>query len=257
MIKTGNRIGEQFETKTSGVVEIVEYRSSTDLDVKFLDDGSIAKNLKYAGLKRGTVRNHNIKRVYGVGYMGFGKYSFGSHKRLYKMWSKMFERSYCEIYHKTRPTYKGCSVDEKWHSFQDFVEWVKENYYEHFLNSTETLIIDKDIKVKGNKVYSPDNTFLVDNRINVLFTKSNKTRGKYPIGVTDNRFGRFECSLTSFGKTTYVGTFDTPEEAFLEYKKEKEKYIKHVANDYKDNGVYWMTDKLYNSMLSYEVEITD
>lgn len=253
----GNRIGEVFETKTSGKVEITDYNNSTDLTVKFLDDSTILKGVTYSSLKRGTVRNHNVRRVYGVGYMGFGEYSFTTHKKLYKMWVKMFERSYCKIYHKTRPTYIGCSVDEKWHCFQDFVEWVKENYNEYFLDSSETLILDKDIKFKGNKIYSPLNTYLVDNRLNVLFTKSDGSRGDLPIGVSNNKFGKFCSAFRSDNKLKHLGTFESIDEAFIEYKKAKEKYIKELSEEYLNEKLFWMNKSLHQSLNNYIVEITD
>ena len=47
--------------------------------------------------------------------------------------------------------------------------------------------------------------------------------------------------------------FPTEEEAFLAYKREKESFIKEVANKYKDK----LSDIAYNALMNYEVEITD
>ena len=46
---------------------------------------------------------------------------------------------------------------------------------------------------------------------------------------------------------------DLSEEAFKSYKTFKEKYIKQVADEYKDK----IPKKLYDAMYRYEVEITD
>ena len=54
-------------------------------------------------------------------------------------------------------------------------------------------------------------------------------------------------------KQIWLGYYDTIEEAFLVYKQFKEKYIKEVADEYKD----LIPSKLYESMYRYKVEIND
>ena len=48
---------------------------------------------------------------------------------------------------------------------------------------------------------------------------------------------------------------NSPEEAFLLYKKEKENYIKQIANEQYNIGN--ITKRCYDAMINYEVEITD
>ena len=50
-----------------------------------------------------------------------------------------------------------------------------------------------------------------------------------------------------------IGLYDNEYEAFLSYKRFKEKYIKQIANEYKDI----IPQKLYDAMYRYEVEIND
>ena len=57
-------------------------------------------------------------------------------------------------------------------------------------------------------------------------------------------------------KPTHIGVFNTPEEAFLAYKTEKEKYIKEVANYYKEKYDNFPI-VAYNALCDYKVEITD
>ena len=54
-------------------------------------------------------------------------------------------------------------------------------------------------------------------------------------------------------KNKSVGSFDTPEEAFQAYKTEKENYIKEVADKYKN----LISQKVYQSLYNYQIEITD
>lgn len=56
-----------------------------------------------------------------------------------------------------------------------------------------------------------------------------------------------------YSKTYYIGQYDTAEEAFLHYKDYKEKYIKKLAEEYRDN----IPEALYEAMMNWKVEITD
>ena len=51
----------------------------------------------------------------------------------------------------------------------------------------------------------------------------------------------------------YLGTFNTPEEAFCAYKEVKEAYIKDVADKWKDR----IDPRVYDALMNYQVEITD
>lgn len=57
-------------------------------------------------------------------------------------------------------------------------------------------------------------------------------------------------------KPIHIGVFNTPEEAFHAYKTEKEKYIKEVANYYKEKYDNFPI-VAYNALCDYKVEITD
>ena len=112
--------------------------------------------------------------------------------------------------------------------------------------------LDKDILNKGNKIYSPNSCIFVPTRINQLFAKADALRGDFPIGVSRSG-NKFRTRLHILNGEKYLGTFNTPEEAFYAYKTFKEQYIKEVAEEYKDK----IPQKLYEAMYKYEVEITD
>ena len=113
--------------------------------------------------------------------------------------------------------------------------------------------LDKDILIKGNKIYSPETCAFVPAEINGIFTKTNSKRGVYPIGVSLHKEGRFQAKVLKNKKQAYIGLFDTPEEAFQAYKKAKEEYIKEVADKWKDK----IDPRVYEAMYNYQVEITD
>jgi hypothetical protein len=195
--------------------------------------------------------------VYGVGYFGVGEHRSKINyvkTAEYAAWNKMLERCYSEKRLSTLPTYKNCSVCEEWHNFQVFADWYEKEFY---TVGSERMDLDKDILVKGNKVYSPETCIYVPQRINVLVVSGHARRGTLPIGVmkTKNKTYKAVMSHLTGGKQVrkHLGTFDTPEEAFLAYKTAKEAYIKQVADEYKDK----IPKKLYDALYAYTIEITD
>jgi hypothetical protein len=195
--------------------------------------------------------------IFGIGYLGEGDYKSGINGEetfTYRLWYNMIKRCYDHKTQINRPTYEGCSVDLNWYCFQNFARWCEDNYYE--ING-ETSHLDKDILIKGNKIYSPDTCVFVPQFINSLFNKNGTVRGDLPIGVTlDKRHGKYAAKcMTGEGKNKRkaLGYHSTPEKAFLAYKEFKEKVIKRIASENKEN----IPISLYNALMNYVVEITD
>lgn len=192
--------------------------------------------------------------VCGVGISDDGKYQkWVNHKdtREYSMWQKMIARCYSD-YNK-EPTYEGCTVSNEFLYFQTFAEFYSQNKWTDKL----LLIPDKDILTHGkSKVYSRDTIVFVDKFINTIFTRRQRFRGDLPIGVTVRRYQsgtiKYVAVCNEYGKCKYLGTYKTPSEAFYVYKKEKERYIKEVANKYKEKYERF-PQKLYDAMMNYEV----
>ena len=96
-------------------------------------------------------------------------------KRVYRTWHNMLKRCYDEKYHEKQPTYKNCSVYNRWLLLSNFVEDFKliDGYNEEkFLNGE--LCLDKDIKSNGtNKEYCLEECMLVSKSENSK--QSNKT----------------------------------------------------------------------------------
>ena len=169
----------------------------------------------------------------------------------YYTWHGMIQRCYDKKFQEKHPTYTGCTVCDEWKTFSNFQKWFtnpangyKEGYH-----------LDKDILIKRNKIYSPQTCCFVPSEINMLFTKTNKLRGNLPIGVQHYANGRYKVLLQYHGYPKYLGIFNTIQEAFSVYKIEKEKYIKELANEYYLQGK--ITQKVYDAMNKYEVEIND
>lgn len=245
------RVGEKYTNTEGYEMEIVEYNGALNCTVKFNDvKSTIVKNREYSKIKLGQVSNPNQPSVFGIGYIGQGSYVSSSKKeyeRSHGVWYKMLERCYFEKSQIRNSSYIGCSVDEKWHNFQNFAEWYEKNYIQGF-------DLDKDILIKGNKVYSPETCCFVPQIINNLFTKREKCRGNLPIGVSFHKLtGKYQTEITPRLEKTHSKLFDTPNEAFNYYKIHKEIRIKKAANEWKPQ----LTLKTYQALINYQVEITD
>ena len=258
MSKVIDRIGEEKVNKFGSKMIIKEYRKYNDIDVYFPEYDWTFKHRKYNHFKDGTIKCPYEPRIYGVGYLGEGKYKVKENGELHKyyiIYRDMLKRCYDPKYQKKYPTYKGCKLEEYLLNFQHMCKWLEENYYEV---PGEVMCLDKDILCKGNKTYSRDKCIFVPERINLLFVKSDKTRGDNPIGTTPNSSGNYmvQCN-NGYGKLDYLGTYCTKEEAFRVYKEYKEKVIKEVIDSYEGKIPEPFYSRLKTAMYNYKVEIDD
>lgn len=247
-INNKNRLGEKLVNNQGLSFEIIEYNSAIDCSIKF-EDGTIIKSREYRDLKKGSVRNPFYPIMYGIGYMGIGKYKsnlLNNRKpKVFDTWHDMLKRCYSEESFKKCPTYQICTVSEEWHNFQNFGKWFDENYVEGYC-------LDKDILVKGNKIYSSKTCCFVPKEINNLLINCNKKRKNCCIGVNKYK-NTFRAQLNINNKQSGLGVFHTMEEAFAAYKINKEKRIKEKAEEWKDK----ITNNVYNALLNYIINITD
>lgn len=203
--------------------------------------------------------NKSSKLVCGIGTKGL-TYSTTDNSdnmecsRIYQLWLNMLKR--CTAKFQTEyPTYVGTTCSENFKSYTFFTEWC----YVQAGFTTESVggcwQLDKDTLIKGNKLYGEDTCVFVPRRVNMLLVKRDAKRGKYPIGVhLDKPTGRFVAQHSGGkGKTKYLGSFSTPQEAFQAYKTFKEALIKEVANEYK----YQLDPRVYEALMNYEVNEND
>lgn len=246
-------LGQEFNTNTSGKCVIVEYNNAKDVVVKFYDPVCFVK-CAVSSLRDGEVKNKLHPSFYNKGFIGVGDYSFKDRK-VFQIWNAMLKRAYCIKHLKTHASYEGVEVCDEWLNFQNFAAWCySEKMHKYVDNKGDSYCLDKDILVKGNKIYSSEACCFVPQDVNKLLVSRNKLRGKYPVGVSYVKLNRkFKASTNNYGKTKYIGLFNTPEEAFQAYKAVKEAHIKEVANLWKDR----IDERVYQALLDYEVHIDD
>ena len=249
-----DRTGEVTYNNFGSLMRITNYRNSNDIDVFFPEYNWTNKHVQYDNFIRGRIKCPYERRFYNKGYLSEGKYETrinNKDTKCYTTWCHMLQRCYNKKYHEKYPTYKECEIEEYLLNFQNFAGWYYTNYY---VIDNERMTLDKDILCKGNKIYSRETCVFVPNRINVLFTKCDRSRGDLPIGVCyDKLHKKYTAHCNVNGKYKTLGYYKNPEEAFQVYKNFKEKYIKEVAEEYKNV----IPQKLYNAMIQYKIEIDD
>ena len=244
------KIGSKYKVNCGASLTIVEDLGWDNVIVKF-DSGYVTKAQRSCILN-GKVRDKLFRSVYGVGYHGVGEYDWASHKVAYQTWVDVLKRVHVEK--KSRTSYLDVSVCDEWHNFQNFAKW----FYEQDLSETKDgngkrYDLDKDILVKGSKMYSPETCCFVHSEINCLFIRNKRFRGNLPIGVTKSG-KRFAARLSKgFDNRVFLESFKTETEAYLSYKKAKEMYLKELAEKWKGK----IDDKVYEALMTYEVNIDD
>ena len=234
---------------------ILDYKDTTDIMIQFKDAGNSIIHTNYRDFKKGHMKSPYEKTVHGIGYLGYGDYKCtinGIKTKQYQCWEGMFKRCYDSKYHEREPTYKTCIICDEWLNFQGFGKWYDENFYQ-VLN--QKMQLDKDILHKGNKIYAPENCVFVPYNINYLFCKCDAKRGDCVIGVSYNKDRNkyvAQCN-NGHGKSRVIAYVNNELDAFTTYKNYKENIINQIANYYQA----YIPDNLYESLINYEVEITD
>lgn len=171
------------------------------------------------------------KLVYGVGTSDKGKHLAwfnGRKTKAYNAWSNMLQRCYSQKELERYPTYIGCSVCNEWLSFQSFAEWYELNHPK----DGGSYDLDKDLKVLGNKVYSPDTCLFVSQQVNKFTIDCGASRGMFLIGVVWNlRDEKFQagCRNPFTKKLESLGRFTSELKAHLAWRKRKSELAYELA----------------------------
>jgi len=239
------QVGDVYQTKEGGYIKVIRRDTSKNILVEHMDDHRHRVTATSQSIINGSIRNPYHRSVCSVGYRGIGPHKRsinGRHTRASYCWKNMLYRVYCEQNYAKHPTYSECSVDETWHNFQNFAEW----FYQQPNSESDGYQLDKDLMYLGNKTYSPDTCCFVPGEINKLLCDRRNARGVFPQGVSQRGY----CYLAKInieGESNVIGVFDTPEEAYEAYKKEKDKYVKYMADKYKNQ----INRKVYENLKNW------
>ena len=246
-----HKVGSVHSTNKYGDFIITKYVNASNVHIKFLNTGYETVTLNSCILS-GEIRDRYFPSVHGVGIVGeeSSRDSNGNKLKEYFLWNHMLTRCYGKKAKLKLPSYEDCTASTNFKYFPYFKDWCSKQI--GFGN--EGWQLDKDILVKGNKIYSEDTCCFVPAEINSVFIKCDRSRGEYPLGVNYHKATRKFVAQISYRKIkTHLGLYDTAEDAFKAYKKSKEKLIKSLADKYMDV----LDPRVYRAMVEYEVEIGD
>ena len=242
-------VGKACKSKSSGDFKIVKYNNKTNVEIQFINTG-FEVVVQLGHIKSGNVKDPYSPSVFGVGIIG-AKYPItinGVKTKEYVLWKGMLQRCYSDTQY---PTYEGCEVSDNFKSYEYFYEWC--NSQIGF--AVEGFELDKDLLLKGNKIYSENTCVFIPSEINSLLVKREALRGEHLIGVSwRNTKKAFVAQVNkNKGSPEWLGSFNTELEAFNTYKTAKETFIKEQANKWKGK----IDERAYNALMNYQVEITD
>lgn len=245
-------VGKVCKSTLSGDFKILKYNKGKDVEIRFVNTG-FETTVRLTNIRNGYVKDPYSPSVFDVGVLGT-KYQSrinGVHTKEYRLWCSMLQRCYSAKLKKKKPTYEGCKASDKFKSYEYFYEWCNKQI--GFNN--EGWHLDKDLLIKGNKVYSETTCVFLPNEINSLLTRREALRGEYLVGVYWSNTNKVFVAQVkkNKGKSEYLGSFNTELEAFNAYKQAKESFVKEQANKWKGK----IDPRTYNALMNYTVDITD
>lgn len=241
-------IGKTTEGYT---IKIIKYINWEEVYIEFLDgEFPCIKRIGISDFNTGKIRYPYKRNKYG-GYMGEGIYNAQPpYNYIYDCWRGMFIRIL------KHTCYKNFTIHEDWFNFQNFADWYINTQSQ--LNPNYKYELDKDILQWNNpyKIYGPDTCCLVPHNVNIcLSNMQHPSMNGLPLGVRPmkskivNKFSAFLNTPEHAMK--YLGSKNSPEEAFNLYKDAKKEYIISIANYYyKENAI---SKKVYIALINIEI----
>lgn len=236
-------MGKIISSKNYGDFKVIDVKDSR-VTVQFIKTGFTATT----GLKEvryGRIKDPYYPSVGGVGFFGVGEYECTFYNKSgkkqntpeYEIWNGMLKRC-CNTEWRdkqNRLSYEDVVVCKEWHNFQNFAKWYTEN------KPSGEYDLDKDLKIIGNREYSPQACTFVPARVNALFTGTKDDRD-LPRGVhfCNNKkkyvvqLQKGELTASGNPKQSHLGAYSDKEEAIAVYRKAKIELVSKVADEYKD-----------------------
>lgn len=168
---------------------------------------ALGRNLRTGSTKSCGCYNREQPRTHGE-----------SGTRLYSAWKGIINR--CNGFtEQTKSIYKdkGITVCERWRSFENFQEDMKESFEAHSeIHGESDTTLDR---INGEKGYYPENCRWATHKVQA---RNRKFRNKHP-GVALKK-GRWKANIGVNGSQIHLGTFETQEDAVEARIKAEEKY---------------------------------
>lgn len=241
--------GDEFISKKGDVCRVVNYVSSLKVEVEFYEYVKTRRFCRAGDLRRGDFKDPFKPRVFGLGYLGDGDipaWENGRPTTAYQIWSGAMTRCYSKsnVQKGRAKSYRDCTVSEEWHCFATFAKWFAENK-----GYREGYSLDKDLLVKGNKVYSADTCCFLPKELNLLISVLRGENILGLIGVSKAYNGKYVASVRMDGTTKKLKIRDNLLEAGNDYIEAKEAFVKEQAILWKDK----IGEKEFKALMNWRV----
>lgn len=150
----------------------------------------------------------------------------------YQKWRDMITRCFSDKFKIKHPTYRDCECCPDWIYFMNFRSWMETQDW-------KGKHLDKDLLIKGNKIYSPDTCVFIEQGLNKFLLDNKKFEsGKLMKGVKYKKeSGKYKAECNNPFGNNYIGTFDTEKEASNAYLQKKREIATLWANKQTDERV--------------------
>ncbi|MDD3361548.1 MAG: hypothetical protein PHW34_07745 [Hespellia sp.] len=193
-------------------------------------------------------------------------YLYKGHEKAKSSYNLIYKRTHDIETKKWYPQYADATMYKPWEDDPELcIEYLESIYYDC---DGEQMVVDKDLLVKGNKDYAPGKICWLPWTLNTMLSNSKKhynakydrLKSELPYGVRfDEAKNKYYAQIlmdkalrdeNTECKTVKLRYRNTPEEAFLDYKKHKEAYIVMMTDKYIDK----LPVEIYDALVDYEVE---
>lgn len=145
--------------------------------------------------------------------------------------------------------------ENRFENYDKFTDWCQDQYGYMNKNPSGTFwSLDKDVLLHGNRVYSPDTCLFIPQHVNNVLVGSDKTRGDFPIGVSEHIQGscvRYMAGCRKRDGSNYLGVYLTAIEAHRAWQEAKIERILEEAEDHRQHT------KLFDALLRHAERIQD
>ena len=159
--------GSKWQNKCGEMTVIGKSTERRYFIVQFKDN--FIKKVQISNIKTGEVYNPCFPAVHNTGFAGQGIHKVSINRKPtkeYYLWNSMITRCYSKKSLEILPTYIDCSVVKRWHNFQNFCDDIPKikgysNWVEGCKENRNPYQLDKDIKIKGNRIYSKETCLFI------------------------------------------------------------------------------------------------
>lgn len=242
-------VGDVLTNKVYGDYEITS-KDGGRISVRFYNTNYECAFDK-ATIYSNRVKDYTHPNVFGIGYLGEPTVNDCDPIKMtiIRLWRGIFNRCYDINKLNERATYRDCIISPEWYNQVNFKNWCLSQMNAGFYQQGWEL--DKDLLVRGNKVYGPDTCCFLPERLNQLQQVKKDSEYNWLPGVNyDKSRGKFKSEVNFDGVRHYLPRRETEMESFLDYKQLKEKLVREDADNWKDK----IQPKAYEALKNYSLD---